>query len=99
MGPRAGPHPPDQPTQPGAQLTTVSPHTDTETPQGIVEQSGRTQATQLPAVQVSPAGQSPHWRVPPQPSGAVPQVFPWQAVVLDWGAQQTLERQTSVFGH
>ncbi len=88
--------------QPEAQLWMTSPQTVTEKPHGMVVQSGSTHATQVPAaLQDDPAAQFPHATLLPQPSGAVPQVLPWQG--FGFGAQHALVWHLSadgqVFGH
>ena len=61
--------------QPDAQLAITSPHTVTESPQGIVVQSGSVHGAQAPALlQLDPLVQLPHETFFQQPSLTDPQV-------------------------
>jgi hypothetical protein len=92
-------------THPGAQLAIVTPHWLIEVLQGIVVQSGRVQATQVPELlQLWPVGQVPQETVPPQPSLTLPQSRLPQAVPPSSGAQHAPlwhagARAPQVFGH
>ncbi len=69
--------------QPAAQLAITSPHTVTESPQGIVVQSGSVHGTQAPALlQLEPFAQLPHETFFPQPSLTDPQVRVPQGLVF-----------------
>jgi hypothetical protein len=48
----------------------------------MVVQSGSVHGMQLPALQLDPFAQVPQAMLSPQPSGAVPQVLPWQGFAL-----------------
>jgi hypothetical protein len=83
--------------QPGAQLTTVSPHTLTDNPHAIDAQSGSVHATHAFPVHVSPVWHVPHDSVPPHPLLAVPHVFPAHGSAV--GAQHVFALQTSPTAH
>jgi hypothetical protein len=62
----------------------------TESPHGIVVQSGIVHATHASLVQTSLDGQLPQPTVPPQPLATVPHVLPWQAAFMPMGVQHVL---------
>jgi hypothetical protein len=59
----------------------------TESPHGIVAQSGSVHATQTSLLQISLDGQVPQPTVLPQPLATLPHVLPWQAAVGVMGVQ------------
>jgi len=81
--------------QPAAQLFTTTPQTLTDTPQGMVVQSGSAQAAHVPwLLHALPALQVPQLRVTPHPLETVPQAFVPQACAALMGEQQAFAWHT-----